>query len=206
MSVYYEGTPRLCELVLREMAGRRLLSIMYRAKSSRSFGTTLFRRPVNKKLILLVMVPLLILAVRYRIQNSASVPQSLQWSSSPKVAEPALPALPALPVQPIPEKSRLDKLLEEGKKGCIQQLLRGTGTHYFAEQLSEKTRYDNTPLAEMLEDGWTEVENDHDDAISHPSGDIYIHPHNGREDVTVVAATAGPEDTSWIDEFCENEL
>lgn len=52
------------------------------------------------------------------------------------------------------------------------------------------------------EGGWKEINDAQYNRLSQDSDTVFIHPHNGPEDVTVVAATAGPEDTSWIDEFC----
>ncbi|KAJ6155389.1 hypothetical protein N7470_005955 [Penicillium chermesinum] len=115
-----------------------------------------------------------------RTPASAQPNVQLQWEANPKPAE---PAQLAQPVPPVPEKSRLEELMEEEK---------------LAEQSTEKK-----PKAEMAANGWTEVEESQYDRVTQNSGEIYIHPHNGPEDVTVVAATAGPEDTSWIEEFCD---
>lgn len=42
------------------------------------------------------------------------------------------------------------------------------------------------------------------DQMGHASFQHYIAPHETAEDVTIVAAQAGSEDTNWIFEFCDD--
>lgn len=171
---------------------------MYKSSSSRPFGLSIFRKPAVgfRRILLLLTVPAVILLIRYRIQDLASVRDQTPWQSRTGELQ--------------AEESQNKNLISVGTVCTKSFIFTPKLTDHFPDNMSPyKVSLSSLNGAASADSSQSEPHVEISN--TYQSDDIFngglqrsIISHENAEDVSIVAAKSGPESTDWIEEFCED--